>query len=358
MLEQSQQELAQTCEICGDTIEEGASRCAVCAQLTASCNCCDDFYDPDSHGSWGGMCPDCAAEHFECEGCGEVYHNDDYGGDGLCMDCSPRHDNPLVKPYHTGASCNIVFHSNSLNIPSSLPDNKKPLYFGVELETDYYKDRDGAAEDLAAICQNDSLFWLENDSSLEDGIEIISQPCTLDYHLTMFPWWDIQKIVGKHGGKSHETTTCGLHIHFNRSFFGRLQYLPQVKLIYLFEKFWDELVVFSRRDPHSLEHNAKKYGRPLFDCAARKKVRELHLDFYRYQAVNIRPSATIEIRIFRGTLEVPTILASIELTDFLVRLVATTSTRKLQALTWAKAKEAMSNKGYQYLPAYLIRRDL
>ena len=346
-----------TCDWCGNNILDGQEQgvndntcCSTCVENAETCDCCGELYAPNSDGSWGGMCPPCAENHFVCDSCEETYSNSDYGADGLCEACYNEHEGAgrLIKEYHDGAKCGVRF----------LPNHNNTLYFGVELETDYYNDKNAAAEDLTAICQRDTLFWLEQDASLAKGIEIITQPCTLAYHRDIFPWENIIKIVEKHGGRSHDTTTCGLHIHFSRAFFRKHPELYQLRLIYLFEKFWNELVIFSRRDASQLEQNAKKYGRPLFNCRAKRKMRELQQDFHRYQAVNIRKRETIEIRIFRGTLILNTILASLELVDFLVRLSASTSTKKLQELTWKELKEKISSKQYSYLNQYLAERRL
>ena len=58
-------------------------------------------------------------------------------------------------------------------------------------------------------------------------------------------------IVKKHGFKSHNTSTCGLHIHASRELFGKdttEQELTIAKIILLFNRFFDdEIVKFSRR---------------------------------------------------------------------------------------------------------------
>ena len=61
------------------------------------------------------------------------------------------------------------------------------------------------------------------------------------------------QIAKDNGFRSHNTNTCGYHIHFNRSFFEDKEDECIAKLLYLVEKFWDELVKFSRRDYENLE---------------------------------------------------------------------------------------------------------
>ncbi len=350
------------CELCDALITEETSQpfgghivCQGCAESNFLCSKCGALaaIGDMQHHEGQNLCQDCYNDiSFICDNCGERYLEREYAGDGLCLCCWEEREEEdgikEIKPYHSGSNCGSVFH----------PTNHEPLYFGVELETDEYFDRPHAAKLLQRLSNNDTLFWLEEDSSLNNGIEIISQPCTLDYHRTQFPWRAIRNIVTDNGGKSHKTNTCGLHIHFSRNFYNPYPNLQTVKLIYLFEKFWEPLVIFSRRTQDALNRNANKYNQTLFDCSAKRKVSQLHAGFYRYQAVNIVPISTIEIRIFRGTLDIDTLLASIELVDLLVRLAKNTSIKKLQALNWANLIRRISYKDYQYLLPYLKKKDL
>lgn len=368
-----------TCPDCGEDVAEGETLCQDCqdnygvcdkcqnaylieemvenngffycegcaSRVLTTCNVCGEMYNFTSEG-WGGMCEGCSDEHFICDVCDEVYSDEDYAGEGMCRSCyeeSEEQHSSYVRYYHH--SPRLVFH----------PPTEK-LYFGVELETDGYANYQKVASELYELSQDETIFYMEEDSSLKQGIEIISQPCSLYYHKFYFPWEKIVDIVKKHGGKSHDTTTCGLHIHFSRRVFeGRKDKLYQIRLVYFFEKFWKELVVFSRREG-VWEHNAKKYGVPIYDKPASRKLQDLKDYYSRYQAVNLVNRDTIEIRIFRGSLLVPTILASLELVDFLIKLVKASSNRELQSITWAEVTKRVEKLRYPYLHAYLSEKGL
>jgi len=325
--------------------------CLECAYREWSrCEECGEWFDPNGSDSEGMLCFSCNENYFSCEECGERYHIDDcaLGDRWLCVDCSFE-ETPLVHPYHTSYP-SLSFHGSS----------KETLFFGVELETDDFGDYKEASTSLHALSRDEKLFWLSLDSSLHKGIEIITQPCSLDYHRTQFPWAKITKAVADSGGKSHNTLTCGMHIHFSRSFYmGRGNHdLYQIRLIYLFEKFYDYLAIFSRRSQDALARNAKKYNNPLYNKTSGAKMREITSTYSRQQGVNIHPSDTIEIRIFRGTLKVETILASIELVDFLVRLAKTKSTKYAQNLSWGELVKRISCCDYKYLMPYLEEKGL
>lgn len=318
------------------------------------CICCGTRFDLADVENRERMCAPCAEEHFICMRCGLLFRDDDYGGDELCEECyrnehtENEHTETRIKPYHQGADCGPVFR----------PNNKESLYFGVELETDNYMDIGKAAELLDDLSRGNSLFWLEEDSSLDKGIEIISQPCTLDYHRDKFPWKGVIAAVKAGEGKAENTETAALHIHFSRSFFGEKHCeLYQLRLVYLFERFYPKLAVLGRASSYLLNRSAKRYNNNLYNKRSKAKIWELQR-YWRYQAVNLCNSKTIEIRIFRSTLVAGTILASLELVDFLARLVKKTSTKKLQAMTWKELEEKMQTKSYHYLPQYIAKLKL
>lgn len=52
------------------------------------------------------------------------------------------------------------------------------------------------------------------------------------------------------GYQSHQSGTCGLHVHVNRTAFGETEKEQDeviARILYHFEKHWEELLKFSRR---------------------------------------------------------------------------------------------------------------
>lgn len=65
------------------------------------------------------------------------------------------------------------------------------------------------------------------------------------------------------GYRSHQTSTCGLHCHVNRSCFGEPreeQDLVISKILFFVEMHWAELLKFSRRSEYSINRWAARYG--------------------------------------------------------------------------------------------------
>lgn len=338
------------------TAENGHTYCEECySELFTTCSSCDcevrrsAIYISQSGDEY---CDCCYFDNYRrCDRCGIEVDCDDicYSESHDAYYCGHCHcSSEYINEYHCGHD--LYFHPRQS--PSGLA-----LYLGVELETDHYSDRGNVASGLANHNNDGKLFWMEDDSSLEDGIEIISQPCTLKYHLSSFPWKQIIKTCTDGGGRSHDTDTCGLHVHFNKMFFGDMVNINCLKLMYLFERFWDKFVVFSRRRGTGWLHYAAKYNDDFTDVEhADMKVLETR-DKGRYFAVNLTHRNTVEIRIFKGTLILSTLFASLELVDFLVRFVKDRTIQELQRSTWETLVNSIGAE-YVNLNAYLVNKHL
>ena len=85
---------------------------------------------------------------------------------------------------------------------------------------------------------------------LDDGIEIVTHPMSLDYHMNVMPWPEIVRKARELDYLSHKAGTCGLHVHISRAAFGETEQHQDAAIargLYFFEKHWEELLKFSRR---------------------------------------------------------------------------------------------------------------
>ena len=159
---------------------------------------------------------------------------------------------------------------------------------------------------------------------------------TLDYHRHSMPWAKLLQEAINLGYRSHKTTTCGLHVHVNRSAFGDTIAQQDdciARVLYIVEKFWDELLKFSRRTPHQLEQWARRYGykdqpQDILDHAKKG------YNNGRYACVNLSNYNTIEFRIFRGTLKYNTLIATLQLVDKICNVAIDLSDEELTSLAW------------------------
>jgi len=327
---------------------EGKAYCLICSsaylKVCSDCGITFDHRDnPYLDSVRSERCPSCADEYFRCASCGALCAPSDEGQDGVCFECF-QDEEKLIRGYHDNP--NLHF----------LPDNRHSLYFGVELETDNFRHLGLVARELYALSNDEHTFYLMEDCSLSSGIEIISQPATLAYHQTQFPWREITRTVRDYNGKSEDTPTAALHIHFSKEFFRPHLKLRTLKLIYLVEKFWDNILPFARTSNYLLERSAKRYNDSnlLRYKPSRRKYDNLHRNYDRLHAINLHTETpTIEFRLFRGTLKTTVILASIELVDLLARMAKRLSIQDCQSATWADVLHLAKGKQYCYLSPQL-----
>ena len=92
---------------------------------------------------------------------------------------------------------------------------------------------------------------------------MVSHPMLLDYHTNEMCWCKIFNNAIRLGCRSHNTTTCGLHVHVNRSAFGVTHDEQEdviSRIVYFAEDHWNELLRFSRRTEKSIMRWASRYG--------------------------------------------------------------------------------------------------
>jgi len=316
-------------------------RCDWCSSEVPRSEICEDARGV-------GICKRCQEDASQCENCGRW--TEDYCENDYCPRC---HDelchSDLIHEYHSA-------HHHSRHF---LPDKQQDLYLGIELEMEADGDAYKVAEALYPLSNDEAIFSMEEDGSLDDGLEVISEPATLAYHKTQFGWEKILSTARELGAVSHKSNNCGLHIHFNISFFDHTEAaidLNSAKLLYFFERFWEPMVKFSRRTDSQLSHYACRYGN--IRGTTPKQVCDYAKNCGRNYAVNLGNDKTIEIRMFRGTLNEETFFACLELVDFLARYVKKRGIHYIQRTTWAKVIKAIKAKDYPNLIKYLERREL
>ena len=152
-------------------------------------------------------------------------------------------------------------------------------------------------------------LYLKHDGSLSCGFEIVSHPCSLEYHSKEFNWQEIMRICREGTLYSHDTSTCGLHIHLSRLFFGDTQEIQDLhisKLLILISKFYySHILKFSRRkqgELHWCENPSMEYDNTDNEITIVDKMKQCKSKG-RYLAVNLQNQNTVEFRLFKGTLK-------------------------------------------------------
>jgi len=311
--------------ICQDCYENHTAICAHCG---------DRIWSYDDAGTTSiPLCQHCYDTHYtSCEHCGTLLSYDD-----ACY-LDENEDYPYCQScYEEKFSKKMIHDYNYKPEPIFYGDGER--YFGVELEVDGAgEDADKAESVLSAVHRNGlEYIYCKHDGSLEDGFEIVTHPMTLEFHQTEMPWQVICSEAIEQGYRSHQCSTCGLHIHVNRSAFGESEYLQDqaiARVLYFFEKHWEELLKFSRRTQRQLERWAAWYGyqeqpRDILNHAKKSYGNG------RYTCVNLTNSDTIEFRIFRGTLKMNTIIATLQLVNRICDLAIFMSDEEVKNLAWS-----------------------
>lgn len=180
--------------------------------------------------------------------------------------------------------------------------------------------------------------YLENDGSLSNGFELVTSWGSLDVHREM-----VMRIFGPAPGSdklpfkgllhSHNTTTCGLHIHLAKPtsllHAVRLQAFyndpANEKLIAAVARRYGSSYAKAQRSKHkgAVDRHVKEalageslnkrwLARREWD-AKRVVQRAINrLTETRYEQVNFSPERTVEIRVFKGSLLPTTIIACLE----------------------------------------------
>ncbi len=324
------------------------------------------------------LCESCVDEEcIVCDHCGDTVYSDDSESDDnicLCDDCYNDY-------YRRCENCNCIIHDNDVNWCNNLPYcngcyddledeieeyGYKPepifygdsyMYFGVELEVDKGGKDDENAHTLKSMANyRQEHIYIKSDGSLDDGFEIVSHPMTLDYHMNEMDWESVLHEAVNMGYRSHQTETCGLHIHVNRNAFGENQSEQEeviAKILFFIEKHWAEMFRFSRRSEYNMNRWSARYG---YEKSGKEILQKAKDTGNRYVAVNLRNYHTIEFRLFRGTLKLNTFIATLQLVSEICRVALTMSEEEIDKMSWSVFVRDMNR--YPELVKYLKERQL
>lgn len=250
--------------------------------------------------------------------------------------------------YYTESSCPIYsYHEYEGFRPLYIDEdgnmkkdriNSKRTFYGFEIETE------GTKYSSVNLVKNvGDLVVCERDSSLKTGYEIISQPMTFECFEYVLPRLDKAfKKLAENGQTSDSENTCGLHIHVSKKAFkGDYAIMKAVAIVSFFR---ENIEKFSRR---------KENDYCIYDkiACSDNKLQRLDKRARRHSAVNtseLADRSTIEFRTFRGTLNILTLMASIEL----VRNIVAEANKKGNTISF---NDLLIGK---YIPEYIKQNNI
>lgn len=346
-----------TCEQCGCVLEseydvnnfDGVVMCEDCLnELTRVCDRCGErIWNEDDFGDENiVLCEYCRDNYYErCHHCGDLVHTDDvyWDADGdypYCEYCYEKLDDHI---HNYSYKPKPIFHGDG------------NMYMGVELEIDKGGESDCNARDILN-CTDGEHLYIKRDGSLDEGMELVTHPMTLEYHMTHMPWESIVETAVDLGYRSHQTSTCGLHVHVNRKAFGcdRSEQDEVIsRILYIIERFWQEMLKFSRRTEYQINRWAARYG--MKDNPKQVMDNAKKGDKGRYACINLCNYNTIEFRIFRGTLKYNTLIATLQMVEHICQTAMELTDEEITSLSWP---EFVADIEYEELIQYLKERRL
>lgn len=331
------------CENCYD-IEFG--ECYNCGNILPH----DELYsnDLDEH----EYCSNCDSEIFtSCDDCGStIYRNDacNTNDNTYCESCyEENHNTRLLHDY--GYSPSLTFNDVD---SKKYEDSNAILYMGLELEVDDGENAHTFLESNEIFFEDLPIYFCHDGSLGDEGIEMISHPCTLQYHLSNIPYAEIFKMFRRDGYKSHDTDTCGLHCHINKSYLGLTPDEIDIniaKILIFYERSWNNIIKFSRRTPSQYNQWCKRYAMSTDNDDQIKELLDTAKNADRYYAVNLSNYRTIEFRVFRGTLNINTFISTLQFIESVVQFIKSIPINDHQQINWDRYKEYILNESVTYM---------
>lgn len=277
-----------------------------------------------------------------CDSCQE--------GSVVCPNCGSMHKEGVFKKVSVGdtdycSSCILDYTEKGVARETRYSRKVDPIFygygafhFGVEFEVEVKRDENYGVQDVMDIVHKfNKHVYFKGDTSIDHGVEIITHPCSYSYHKDhTSPMLDMLSDIDTYGDN---TGTCGLHIHIGRDRLYGDKEVAIGRIMYIFNKHWNKIVKFARRDAERLERWGKRpvggdvpesvvpKENPFF-MKQRKKVLDLFFkscynaneDLDRYRAVNLKCVNTIEFRVFDGTTTNKYFLASLQFVHMVMEL--------------------------------------
>jgi len=216
-----------------------------------------------------------------------------------------------------------IFHSTNKD---------ERLFFGIEIEVEAKDDLRESAE-YAHQLESMDLAYLKHDGSLNNGFEIVTHPMSHDFFKNEAgDFFAVMEGLRSQSGirvKSWDTRTCGLHIHISRTGFNGGSHMHRfLNLVYSNPDFYstlagrtsDQWAKFTdiwqreyKRDANGERVWSEDTGYEITDKRTFMHKLQPDRNSDRYSAVNTNNRETLEMRIFRGSVNGDTIKAQIDL---------------------------------------------
>jgi len=241
-------------------------------------------------------------------------HEDTWGNDiYLCERCE-RNGNHLIHDYT---------YEPELTFYETIKDKRTELFYGIELEVEVLPDF--RIPDV--IRKLPDFTYVKSDSSIMRGFEIVSHPATYNWLLEHIDDWNNILDIRNYGCRSYNTRTCGMHIHMSKAAFGRHHLYKYLYFMYNPVNKTAITQISQRED--CLLDRWSGFNNDLRMIKAKALTRAEVGD--RHTAVGLGRISTVELRIFRGTLNPVAFWKNIEFAHALYNF---TKDNGLKSMIW------------------------
>ena len=190
----------------------------------------------------------------------------------------------------------------------------------------------------------ENLIYSTHDSTVQ--IEFDTMPCSLEFHKNKMNYREMFECLDKEGYKGHDCETAGLHIHANRSYLGKSRISQELvisKILYILEKFNDEICVIARRDNDYSEFAGEKQNEDsIVELYGKYK------DKGKRAALNLQHKDTIEFRMFKSTLKYETFILTLEFVKDIIDYAKSVDIEEIELAKWSDLMNCFSSELRKY----------
>ena len=312
----------------------------------------------------GHVCEDCFDDAY-CESCNTYFNRDDAcyserNGATYCPECysnEETHDGVHSYSYKPDCWNHYSLVNGEKQVHYSAQNTHINTYLGIEVEMKHkesnqydlsrIRDRFDPSEEICFFKEDGSLHHSSDDPG--EGVELVIHPMSLEFLMQNEALWNaIEKM--RSSGARGDTPSCGIHIHITKI---EMSHLHRAKMHLFFLVNQNMIERVARRKNSSY---AKFIKRNVNGDSLRNLINS---NCERYSCLNWQNSKTVEMRIFKSTLNTETIKAYAQFADAVYEFTklnlfhnCTSNNSWSNFCLWLKKKEK-----YSILNEYLKKRN-
>ena len=270
-----------------------------------TCYQCEEFFTDDATPFDGdSYCSRCYEDYiYYCGDCNEGYHAN-RGHDCYYENEDDDYSNSFIHNYSYKPA------------PEFFGNARYFMGFELEVECGPRANKFESAEQLQS--KLGARAYLKEDGSLDNGYEVVTHPHTLESYNREFDWTFLEWLK-KQGLRSWNTSSCGLHVHVSRTAFDpidsvRLSYSRSERILkrQAHELRFTKLIYDNQRQVERIAGRSSHFSSFSDKGNLIHKIKHGNQEDGRYSAVNTENHATLEVRVFKGSLRPERVRSALE----------------------------------------------